>query len=131
MQTHLKEYQRKLRKNMTYLELALWKRIRHNQLELRFRRQYTYENRIFDFYAPQIKLAIEIDGETHFCDSNARKREIQNDNQLFISGITVFRFSNREVLNNIEGVLRKISEQLKSPIPTFPLEKGEGARRTK
>ena len=110
MQTHLKKFQRELRRHMPYPEYILWKRIRKNQLGIKFRRQYVYGNRIFDFYAPQKKLAIEIDGETHFINLDRRTNELEYDKFLRDKGITVMRFSNKEVTHNIMGVLQAIGE---------------------
>ena len=69
MQTHLKRYQRENRNNMPQPELRLWYYIRKEQLGVKFRRQYVIDNRILDFYSPQIKLGIELDGDSHFVDT--------------------------------------------------------------
>lgn len=57
---------RELRQPQTLAELELWKHLRNRQLEgIKFRRQYPLGRFIVDFYCPQAKLAIEIDGDTH------------------------------------------------------------------
>jgi very-short-patch-repair endonuclease len=56
-----------LRNNLTPAELILWSRLRGKQIyNCKFRRQYSIDYFVIDFYAPEIKLAIEVDGESHF-----------------------------------------------------------------
>ena len=63
----LKHYRRELRNNSTVAEQALWNRLKCDQVEgLRFRRQYSIDNFILDFYCPKLKLCIELDGDYHF-----------------------------------------------------------------
>lgn len=106
MDTKYKNLQRLLRNNMPAPELMLWQKIRREQLGVKFRRQYTIENRILDFYAPKIKLGIEIDGESHFSNLENREKELQKDKDFFIKHkIKILRFLNTEVIKNLEGVL--------------------------
>lgn len=111
-------------------EVALWRKIRQRQLGVKFRRQYTVGSRILDFYSPEIKLGIEIDGESHFISDSIYKQNIESDKKLEVSGIKVSRFLNPDVMNNIDGVLLKIIDEIKSrtsPTSPLPLSKGEGA----
>ena len=63
------------------------------------------------FYCPAAKLIIELDGGQHYSDAGKKKDEMR-DNYLKHFGFTVLRFSDRDVLKNIEGVLEKIYEFL-------------------
>ncbi len=70
----LKGRARKLRKNMTDSEIVLWSRLRRKQLlDIQFYRQRPIGSYIVDFYAPKIKLVIEVDGSRHFEEKNIKK----------------------------------------------------------
>lgn len=105
---------KQLRENMTFEEEILWERLRKNQFGFRFRSQHPISIFIADFYCHPLKLVIEIDGKIHRFKidyDNGRTEELRS------YGITVIRFSNDEVLNQIEIVEMKINaiiEQLKS-----------------
>ena len=100
-------------------ELKLWKKIRNKQLlNIKFRRQYSIGNYIVDFYSAELKLAIELDGETHFTKDNI---EYENKRTKYIEslGIKIIRYSNYEIINNFEGIcydLEKIINELKTPL---------------
>lgn len=90
-------------------EKILWYRIRNNQLGVKFRRQYALENRTFDFYAPQIKLAIELDGESHYQKAGQHELELERDKELFKThGIKTLRFLNTDINFNVQGALEVI-----------------------
>jgi len=91
---NLKFFRQHLRNNMPMPEMKLWQRIRQNQLGVKFRRQFSIKNFILDFYAPKIKLGIEIDGESHFENKCKRGRDIQRDKILSKYGIKIIRFLN-------------------------------------
>lgn len=106
-----KEYIKKrqyLRKNMTKAEIVLWSKLKGKQLNgLKFRRQCGINNYVVDFYCPELKLAIEIDGDVHAYNSRIvydkkRQKEIE------ALGIKVLRYTNNDVTQNIEGVLYDI-----------------------
>ncbi|WP_010663472.1 endonuclease domain-containing protein [Marinilabilia salmonicolor] len=112
---HIFEKAKDLRKNMTPAELKLWKYIKNNQiLGLRFRRQHPIDIFIADFYCHQIKLVIELDGEVHNNNEN-HEYDVNRTAELERLGITVIRFNNHEIMDNIEKVveqLKKICEDL-------------------
>jgi len=119
METQFKNFQREMRKNMPMPEVILWQHMRSKQLGVKFRRQYTIGNRILDFYSPEIKLGIEIDGETHFVDEESRQKEIEKDKKFENQGIKILRFLNPEVMKNLEGVVLAILEEIKKRQPPF------------
>ncbi|MFA6273767.1 MAG: endonuclease domain-containing protein [Candidatus Paceibacterota bacterium] len=105
---------RELRKNQTKQEEILWQYIRNRKLGVKFKRQYSVGGYVLDFYCPEFKLVIEIDGNQH-----SKKEEVLYDeertNFLKILGCNVLRFKNIEIEKNIEKVLSRIRELKPSP----------------
>jgi very-short-patch-repair endonuclease len=98
-----------LRKNMTDAEKVLWERLRKKQLGLRFKAQHPIERFIADFYCHKAKLVIEIDGKIH----NVQKEyDLGREAELEKYGLKIIRFTNDEVLNNIDWVIEKIKLNL-------------------
>lgn len=119
----LEVYRKQLRNHSTSAEATLWISLQKRQLEGRkFRRQHSVGYYILDFYCPAEKLAVELDGAHHFTEEgqayDAKRTAYSND-----LGIRVIRFENRQVFEDLEGVLRKIKECLTSPGPS--LEEGK------
>ena len=109
---NLKGNARTLRKNMTDAERLLWSRIRRKQLKgYQFYRQKIIGNYIVDFYCPKTKLIIELDGSQHHGEEGM-KRDKKRDVYLKNVGLKVLRFSDREVFENLTGVLERIYENL-------------------
>ena len=109
-----KAQRRGLRKNMPKAEQVLWSALKNKQLNgSKFRRQYSIENYILDFYCPQAKLAIEVDGPTHFRESAIQKDQ-KRTLHLKSYNIQIIRFTNNEIYENLEGVIGKIIEVLSS-----------------
>ncbi|MDH4099309.1 MAG: DUF559 domain-containing protein [Nitrospirota bacterium] len=105
---NLKSCSRDLRKNMTEAEKFLWSRIRGKQLNgHQFYRQKIIGDFIVDFYCPRARLIIELDGGQHFA-AEGKEKDRKRDNFMIETGLTVLRFSDREVFENIEGVLEII-----------------------
>jgi len=103
---------RLLRRNMPQAETLLWSKLRGTGMKgHKFRRQYSVKNYVLDFYCPKQKLAIEIDGDSHFTDG---AEEYDRERQAVIEsyGIRFLRFTNAEVRENIEGVVMRIMEDL-------------------
>jgi|SRR5579872_1467001 len=102
---NLKHYSQSNRANQTNAEKLLWYKLRNRQLDgIKFRRQFPLLNFILDFYCMDKKLAIELDGSQHansLYDAE-RSKELQK------LGITVIRFWDNDVLQNINEVLEKI-----------------------
>ncbi len=109
----LKPFARHLRSNMTDAEKLIWSKIRRKQIaDMQFYRQKNIGPYIVDFYCPQGNLIVEIDGGQHF-EKNGENNDRQRDQYLQRIGFTVLRFSNIDVLKNIDGVVEVISERLK------------------
>ena len=108
----LKQFARELRKNQTEAEAFLWMWLRKRQVKsCQFYRQRIICNYIVDFYCPDAKLVIEIDGSQHYSDEGKAKDSLR-DCHLADLGIKVIRFSAREVFENTTGVLEQIFQQL-------------------
>ena len=104
----LKPFSQQLRKNMTDAERRLWTRIRCKQLKgLQFYRQKTIGDYIVDFYCPQAKLVIELDGGQHYTEEGKEQDKVR-DEYLVSLGLQVLRFSDREVLTQADSVLEKL-----------------------
>jgi len=105
---------RELRKNMTEAEKLFWLRSKRKQIAgFQFYRQRIIEDFIVDFYCPMAKLVIEIDGGQDYSGKEQRNDEVR-DKRLSSLGLKVLRFSNLEVLQNIDGVLEQVYNNLKS-----------------
>jgi very-short-patch-repair endonuclease len=108
----LKQYSRELRKNMAEAESLLWSKIKGKQLKgYQFYRQKPIGNFIVDFYCPKVDLIIEIDGGQHYSTEGKEKDRIR-DNYMASIGLKVLRFSDREVFENLNGVLERIWSHL-------------------
>ncbi|HHT9120402.1 MAG TPA: endonuclease domain-containing protein [Candidatus Hypogeohydataceae bacterium YC41] len=108
----LKGCSRELRTNMTDAERLLWSKVRRKQPDgYQFYRQKIIGNYIVDFYCPQANLIIEVDGGQHYSDEGKRKDTLRDDYMASL-GLKVLRFSDKEVLENLKGVIEKIWEHL-------------------
>jgi very-short-patch-repair endonuclease len=100
---------------MTNAERLLWSKLRRKRLQsYQFYRQKIIGNYIVDFYCPKAKLVVEIDGGQHYDDEDIKKDTIR-DNYMREQRLTVLRFSDRDVFDNLDGVIERINENLKSP----------------
>jgi len=112
----LKERRRELRRNQTNTEKILWELLRGRRLDgFKFYRQYSIGPYVVDFYCPQLRLAIEIDGSQH------TEREIviydkERSNYFNSVNIQILRFWNEEIEKNVEVVLEKIKKHAKHSI---------------
>jgi very-short-patch-repair endonuclease len=97
---------RRLRQNLTPAETMLWEALKNRQLKgWKFRVQHPGESFIVDFYCPQHRLVIELDGAVHNqqADYDAARTE-----RLHHLGYRVIRFRNQEVISDLSGVLEQI-----------------------
>src|SRR5690242_91192 len=134
---------RRLRRDQTDAERALWFRLRDRRLSgLKFRRQMPIKSYVVDFCCESARLIVELDGGQH-AERSAEDAKRTVDLEAY--GYLVLRFWNNDVLRNIDGVLETIVATAShvpphpGPLPTgereksedgasFPLPKGEGAR---
>ena len=104
---NLKKGQKKrqyFRKNMPKSEVILWSKLKNKQmLGERFLRQYGVDQYVLDFYCPQLKLAIEIDGDSHFMPC-AQEQDKARQEHIEAFGIRFLRFTNDDIYKNIDGV---------------------------
>jgi len=98
-----------LRKNPTEVEAMLWEKLRKEQTGHRIRRQHAIDSYIVDFVCIRKMTVIEIDGEIH----NYQKKDDNNRiKTLEENGFTVIRFTNKEVLNDLNKVVKSIKQFL-------------------
>ena len=98
-----------LRRNQTPAECELWKHLRLRQLGgVRFLRQYVMGGCILDFYAPSVRLAIELDGGQHY-EPDACEHDAGRSRWLASRGIEVLRYTNLDVSRRMDDVLDDIS----------------------
>lgn len=108
-----KEFRHELRRKATRTEYYFWNFIRRSQVEgLKFRRQFGVGPFIIDFYCPTLRLAVELDGETHE-SSEAQQYDKARTAFLETLHIKVIRFQNGDVLENIEYVLHGLRQCIK------------------
>ncbi|WP_136524215.1 endonuclease domain-containing protein [Geomonas ferrireducens] len=99
---------RTLRQHMTDAEQLLWFCLRRKQVDgFRFRRQHPFGKYVLDFYCPEARLAVELDGGQHNLTKNALRDQGRTD-FLEAQGVFVLRVWNNEVFSNLEGVLEEI-----------------------
>jgi len=97
-----------MRKAMTEPEVILWTRLRGRGGDRpTFRRQHPYGSMILDFYCPSLKLALEVDGATHW-DDDAQQREAARDHWLAQQGVHTLRIPASQVYRDIDGVMDQI-----------------------
>ena len=123
----LKELARSL--SSTKAEIRLWSYLKGKQLmEYDFHRQKPVDNYIADFFCNTLMLVIEVDGYTHGFEE-VFKRDKKKEERLNEIGITVLRYRDTDVMNNIEGVLEDIKDAIKrignKHTPQSPLIRGE------
>ena len=119
----LKQRRRELRQNQTEAEKIFWGQVRNKRFYgKRFFRQYSIGPYILDFFCPELALAVELDGGQHN-KVECREYDESRSNYLNAQGIVVMRFWNHEVLQNIDGVLLKLSDRVTPP--GLPLTQGE------
>ena len=109
-----KSRRKELRHKETKEEKLLWEKLRRKSVGYKFSRQYSVGPYILDFYCPQARLAIELDGAQHL-----ENKEYDRERDGYLSGndIEVLRFWNREINVNINEVLEKIKKVLSSISP--------------
>jgi very-short-patch-repair endonuclease len=101
-----------LRRNSTPEERRLWSHLRDQQLGgLKFRRQQPFEGYVLDFFCPEKRVDIELDGGEHASPEQRRKDE-ERDAFLASHGVRTIRFWNRFIRENLNGVLDQLASEL-------------------
>ncbi|MFO7657959.1 MAG: SusD/RagB family nutrient-binding outer membrane lipoprotein [Bacteroidales bacterium] len=114
---YLKQTRQNLRNNLTSAEATLWTYLQNRKLDGRkFRRQHSIGNFVVDFYCPQEKIALELDGKDHFTDIGF-ERDLKRDAYIKSLNIKVIHIENQEVFKNIEEVLMNIAKEFTTPAP--------------
>jgi len=121
---------KQLRQAMTRAETLLWRYLKANRIDgLGFRRQVPFRNYIADFVCMSAKIIVELDGESH--DFEERQKADQSRDVFFASeGFQVLRFTNEQLMSNLEGVVEVIRQTAASrasgspPSPTLPHKGG-------
>lgn len=109
----LKSRRKELRNNSTSAERMLWSILQHSNLGgYKFRRQHSVGSYILDFYCPSDKLAVELDGDSHFTDE-AIEYDRERTAYLNALNIKVLRFMNTDVYDNLNVVCERILEEIK------------------
>lgn len=99
---------------MTKAEVILWSKLKGKATGYKFRRQYSVGAFVLDFYCPELKLAIEVDGDSHFTD-DAELKDAIRERIVSEYGIYFLRFTNAEVSDNVDGVVTEICRWTKRP----------------
>ena len=103
--------------------------------DVKFRRQFSIGRYILDFYTPEYKLGIEADGGQHYEENGTQNDELRT-RELSKLGVEILRFSDRDILTNIDGVyeiIQKTVEEKKNnnPSPQSSPQRGEEVMATK
>ena len=106
------EQARRLRRDQTPTEQALWQRLRANRLRgLHFRRQQLVDGFIVDFYCHAAALVVEVDGPVHL---DQKVADQERDSVLRSHGLTTLHVTNDDVEYDMEGVLQRILNSVKT-----------------
>jgi very-short-patch-repair endonuclease len=106
------EKRKKLRKAETYVERIMWMHFRNRQiLGYKFRRQYSVDHFVIDFYCPELKLAVELDGDVHNLPEQ-KEYDIARQRYLEKFGIKFIRITNEEFLGNPNKAFGKIEKKI-------------------
>ena len=104
----MKQIARKLRNDMTLSEILLWQQIKGKQLlGYNFPRQKPIDEYVVDFYCPNLKLVIEIDGDSH---DGKEEADFIRQKKLESMGLTVLRFWDLDVKANVDGIVEQLRE---------------------
>jgi very-short-patch-repair endonuclease len=104
----LKELARELRNNSTKAEIILWLKLKSKQMYgYDFHRQKPIDNYILDFFCQELMLGVEVDGYSHEIIEVFNK-DVVKEEKMSSFGITILRFTDNQVLRDMDNVLRAI-----------------------
>ncbi|MBI2023579.1 DUF559 domain-containing protein [Candidatus Giovannonibacteria bacterium] len=98
-----------LRKNLPEAEIILWSQLKNKNIKgYKFRRQYGIGRYVTDFYCPELKLSIEIDGDYHSV-ADVKDYDIVRQDYFKSLDIDTLRFTNNNIKHNLSTILKEIS----------------------
>ena len=106
---NLKPVRQKLRKAPVLPEIIVWRELKGRKLGNKFRRQYGVGKFVLDFYCPELRLGIELDGQTHD-DPESHVRDKIRQEFIEKQNIQILRFKNKDVMKNLDAVINKIKK---------------------
>jgi very-short-patch-repair endonuclease len=110
----LKQRANELRKDSTLTEIMMWEELKKKKLlGYDFDRQKPIDNYIVDFYCKELKLAIEIDGESHY---GKEEKDAYRDKRLNAFGVNVLRFDDMDVRYNLDKVMAVIEQWVEEKV---------------
>ncbi len=121
-----KEKRRKLRRYSTQAEQLVWNFLRNRQLlGYKFRRQYSVDQYVTDYYCSEIKLAVELDGASHNAIEQ-KKYDIKRQKELEAFGIKFVHILDDELFGNPNKAFERIEKAIKdlTPAPLLIKERG-------
>ncbi|MGD1043789.1 MAG: endonuclease domain-containing protein [Bacteroidota bacterium] len=109
----MKQRRKALRKNLSKAEAIMWNHLSRRQMNgYKFRRQHSVEQYVIDIYCPELELAIEIDGDSHFMPG-AEEQDKARQEYIESFGIQFLRFTNEDVYKNIDGVCKTVFNKIR------------------
>jgi len=117
-----------LRASMPSAEVILWSKLKDRKLlGCKFRRQYGIHSYSIDFYSPDLKLAIELDGDSHYL-TGGQDHDSRRDATIRSFGIRILRFLNSDVYENLEGVWEAIARAAREQMRQYRSSNPPGRR---
>ena len=99
---------------MTEAEKILWIELKNKKIfNIRFRRQHPIDIFIADFYCHKYKLVVEVDGNIH-SEEEVKERDDGRSHDIEKLGIKILRFTNKEVMTDIQTVKHRILDEINS-----------------
>jgi very-short-patch-repair endonuclease len=109
-----KTKRKNLRNSLNKAEIILWLRLKGKKVAgCKFRRQESIGAYVVDFYAPEYRFAVEVDGITDFLDDESIRKDSVRQKFIESFGVTVIRFTNSEIYYSLDFVVEKIEEEIK------------------
>lgn len=105
----LKQLARNLRNNSTLSEILFWNEVKRKQFGFQFYRQKPIGKFIVDFFCPDLKLVVEIDGDSHG-HSQVKIKDDAKDKYLSSMGLTVLRYDDKAIKQELDQVINHLSD---------------------
>ena len=109
-----KSIRRTLRTHGTPAEAMMWKLLKGKQMDgAKFRRQFSIGPYILDFYCPECRICVELDGDGHYSADGYEHDQERNSYLYEEHGITTLRYENQDVFNSAENICKQICEVIR------------------